>query len=56
MGLQIENDRLDIVHKLMEVVLGGRLFLAPIKRNPSRILDIGTGTGLWAIDMGKNEV
>ena len=28
----------------------GKLHLAPIK-NPHRILDIGTGTGIWAIDM-----
>lgn len=38
---------------MTEVALGGRLHLAPIKRNPERILDIGTGTGLWAIDMGE---
>jgi trans-aconitate methyltransferase len=31
-------------------VLGGRLFRAPIAANPQRVLDIGTGTGLWAMD------
>lgn len=40
------------MHKLVEVTLGGKLNLAPIPKNPQRILDIGTGTGLWAIEMG----
>ena len=47
-----ESDRLDIMHKLVEVSLGGKLNLAPIPENPQRILDIGTGTGIWAIEMG----
>ncbi|MCJ1351091.1 MAG: hypothetical protein MMC33_001073 [Icmadophila ericetorum] len=46
-----ESDRLDIVHKLVEVVLHGKLYLAPIQ-NPARVLDIGTGTGIWAMEMG----
>ena len=40
------------MHKLVEISLGGKLNLAPIPSNPQRILDIGTGTGLWAIEMG----
>ena len=40
------------MHKLVEVTLGGKLNLAPIPPNPQRILDIGTGTGVWAIEMG----
>ncbi|KAI4140680.1 MAG: hypothetical protein L6R39_005688 [Caloplaca ligustica] len=48
-----ETERLDIMHKLTEVSLGGRLNLAPIPKDPKRILDIGTGTGIWAIEMGK---
>ena len=45
-----EQDRLDITHKLTEVAIGS-LFTAPIK-DPKRILDIGTGTGIWALEMG----
>ena len=41
------------MHKLTEVILGGKLNLAPVPRNPDRILDIGTGTGIWAMEMGK---
>lgn len=41
------------MHKLTEVTLGGKLNLAPIPSNAKRILDIGTGTGIWAIETGK---
>jgi SAM-dependent methyltransferase len=34
----------------MLLLLQGQLHKAPIE-NPRRILDIGTGTGIWAIDM-----
>lgn len=30
--------------------MGDRLFFAPIE-SPRSVIDIGTGTGLWAIDM-----
>ena len=29
----------------------GRLHQAPIGDNPQKILDLGTGTGIWAFDM-----
>jgi len=32
--------------------LDGRLHLAPIPNNVKRVLDIGTGTGIWAIEFG----
>jgi ubiquinone/menaquinone biosynthesis C-methylase UbiE len=33
--------------------LGDRLYLAPIKKGGAlKILDVGTGTGIWAIEMG----
>lgn len=34
-------------------MLDDRLHLAPIGKTPQRILDIGTGTGIWAIDMAE---
>ena len=37
----------------MTLRCGGELHLAPIGENPQRILDLGTGTGIWAIDMGN---
>ncbi len=39
-------------HALIYVAMGGRLFYAPIGQSPNRILDIATGTGIWAIDFG----
>ncbi|KAL1992940.1 hypothetical protein VTN49DRAFT_3697 [Thermomyces lanuginosus] len=44
-----ENDRLDMLHELCLLVLEERLYLAPIE-NPQRVIDLGTGTGTWAID------
>ncbi|KAF8246547.1 S-adenosyl-L-methionine-dependent methyltransferase [Wilcoxina mikolae CBS 423.85] len=45
-----EQDRLDMHHEIMLQLLGGKLHLAPIDA-PQKILDIGTGTGIWAIDV-----
>lgn len=47
---QPELDRLDLQHHVITLLLNGELHLAPLE-NPRRILDIGTGTGLWAIEM-----
>ncbi|KAK2782269.1 hypothetical protein FQN51_004660 [Onygenales sp. PD_10] len=45
-----EADRLDIHHALINKVQGDKLYLAPLKGNPQRALDLCTGTGVWAID------
>ena len=42
---------MDIHHEMMVKTCGGKLHLAPLT-NPGRILDIGTGTGIWCIEMG----
>lgn len=42
-----EQDRLDLQHKLWTLMLGNKLYLAPIEE-PTNVLDIGTGTGIWA--------
>ncbi|KAF8543378.1 S-adenosyl-L-methionine-dependent methyltransferase [Trichophaea hybrida] len=45
-----EQDRLDLHHEILLQMLSGELYLAPLEE-PHRILDIGTGTGIWAIDI-----
>ena len=37
---------------MVRITMNGKLFFAPIGDKPGRILDIGTGTGIWAIDVG----
>jgi len=49
---EVEQDRLDMMHHVYSLSLGGKLHLAPLKE-PKKILDIGTGTGIWAIDMAE---
>ncbi|KAI9689841.1 MAG: Secondary metabolism regulator lae1 [Bathelium mastoideum] len=49
---EAEMDRMDIYHKLFLVARRDVLHSAPIAtRHPPRILDLGCGTGIWAIDM-----
>ncbi|PYH88148.1 methyltransferase [Aspergillus ellipticus CBS 707.79] len=36
-------------HHIYRMLLRGELIKAPVQ-NPARVLDIGTGTGIWAID------
>ncbi|KAF8453268.1 S-adenosyl-L-methionine-dependent methyltransferase, partial [Kalaharituber pfeilii] len=45
-----EQDRLDIYHHIFLSLLGGKLYTAPLD-NPQNVLDVGTGTGIWAIDL-----
>ncbi|OBT76101.1 hypothetical protein VF21_04857 [Pseudogymnoascus sp. 05NY08] len=45
-----EMDREDMKHHISMLITKGRLHLAPIGPDPEVILDIGTGTGIWAID------
>ncbi|KAF6828005.1 hypothetical protein CMUS01_08766 [Colletotrichum musicola] len=50
-----ENDRLDLQHNLFLLTLDYKLGLAPPNDKDSkvkRVLDVGTGTGLWAIEYG----
>ncbi|EFX01042.1 methyltransferase type 12 [Grosmannia clavigera kw1407] len=46
-----QNETLDIQHHLFTLSMDGKLHFAPLKDDIEAI-DIGTGTGLWAIDFG----
>src|ERR1700759_2500089 len=37
-------------HTKYTLTQGDKLYLAPIPKDVQRVLDIGTGTGIWAID------
>ncbi|KAI9835358.1 MAG: hypothetical protein M1837_003805 [Sclerophora amabilis] len=52
---QPEKDRMDIFHKFFQVARDERIHQAPLfpGHGPMRILDLGTGTGIWAIDMAE---
>lgn len=41
-----ELDRIDLKHRLYTILLGEKLFVAPIGDNPQRVLDLGTGSGM----------
>ncbi|KAK4160834.1 putative SAM dependent methyltransferase [Cladorrhinum sp. PSN259] len=46
-----QNDAQDIIHHTLTLLLEGELFRAPLQTDKlSKVLDVGTGTGLWAID------
>ncbi|KAF8858641.1 S-adenosyl-L-methionine-dependent methyltransferase [Acephala macrosclerotiorum] len=52
-------DRFDIFHKCCLVARHGALHSSPFVRDPTqtpRILDIGTGTGIWVIDMADKYI
>ena len=49
-------ERMDIYHTLFLVARHQNLHAAPIVQTGDRprILDLGTGTGIWAIDMAES--
>ncbi|KAK2685520.1 hypothetical protein QWA68_015214 [Fusarium oxysporum] len=47
-----QKDSIDITHHVLTLLLDGKPTLVPLKDNIQlkRVLDVGTGTGIWAID------
>ncbi|BCS18937.1 class I SAM-dependent methyltransferase [Aspergillus puulaauensis] len=49
-----QNEQLEIAHHMFTLLLNNKLFLAPIGDHIRRALDVGTGTGIWAIDFAED--
>ncbi|GKT93275.1 methyltransferase domain-containing protein [Colletotrichum tofieldiae] len=47
---ETEQNREDMLHAMMLEVTDGRLYFAPIGDSPQKVIDLGTGTGIWAIE------
>ncbi|KAF4449578.1 hypothetical protein F53441_7145 [Fusarium austroafricanum] len=45
-----QRDSIDITHHVLTLLLDGKLSIVPLKDDIQRVLDVGTGTGIWAID------
>ncbi len=50
---ELEQDRMRVVHQVFLHLFDLELSTVPLD-NPSHILDVGTGTGEWAIGMGES--
>lgn len=48
-----EQDRLDVQHAGMTLLLDGNLAVAPLEKEPENVLDVATGTGIWALEYGE---
>ncbi|KAI1991737.1 hypothetical protein LOZ53_000191 [Ophidiomyces ophidiicola] len=44
----------DLGHHIYKLLLRGHLFFAPIPKDVHRVIDIGTGTGIWAIEFADD--
>ncbi|KAG6138398.1 hypothetical protein E4U35_008367 [Claviceps purpurea] len=49
---EIEQNREDLKHSMLMMLTENKLFFSPIGDHPQKILDIGTGTGIWAVEVG----
>ncbi|KAM0547311.1 hypothetical protein ACHAPJ_010446 [Fusarium lateritium] len=48
---EAQNELMDLTHHILTLGLGDKLHLAPLDKDKlQQVLDIGCGTGIWAID------
>lgn len=51
---EAEQARLDMVHHAISIMLKGELQMVKLPEKLDRVLDVGTGTGIWAIDFADS--
>ncbi|KAI3320229.1 S-adenosyl-L-methionine-dependent methyltransferase [Xylariaceae sp. AK1471] len=49
---EIEQQREELMHILVMDILNHQLYLSPMVETPKKVMDLATGIGLWAIEMG----
>ncbi len=49
-ALSTNQYRMNLQHRAFNLACGDKHFFAPIKA-PQRIMDMGTGTGIWATEV-----
>ncbi|KAK8010283.1 S-adenosyl-L-methionine-dependent methyltransferase [Apiospora arundinis] len=47
---------MDLQHALFTLALDGHLALAPMQSTPKHVINVATGTGIWALDFGMYSV
>jgi len=49
-----ETERLENQYEIIKEMMDGKLYFAPFSptNSPRKVLDIATGTGIWAIELG----
>ena len=50
---ETEQDRLNLQHDIFHRLFGGKSYLCP-KTTPNSVLDLGTGTGIWAQELADS--
>ena len=48
------TEQIDIQNQQFRLTFEGHTCFAPGAKTAERVLDVGTGTGVWAIDFGEN--
>lgn len=52
---EAEQERLDLQHEMFLFTFGRNLYNAPLEKDKLKeVLDLGTGTGIWAIDFADD--
>ncbi|TDZ21474.1 Secondary metabolism regulator LAE1 [Colletotrichum orbiculare MAFF 240422] len=52
----LELERLELAHDLWLLTWRGVLCISPKRGSAKRVLDLGTGTGVWAMDFADEQI